>query len=253
MKKPIDPLLTVDSPDHLVRVLQSWRVWLAGALAGALLGWGVYALFLPPYRAQASVVVDYNVEELWISKLNTQYAFFYQRETRKLKEIAYSDETLGIVAEQVGDVSVEELRGGKLLLSYPYGGVWHFWAEDEDPTKAELLAKVWAETFLKRVHENVALAPEIDALRLELNAFVNENPGVDTGNPEVVRLMDEIAILSERMEGVSPYIDISLSQTESLPVTRTVDRSVYILVGSFVGAGLAAFLVLFTLKARREA
>jgi hypothetical protein len=252
MKKRIEPYLVADSPDHFVRILQSWRVWLVGALLGALLGWGVYVLFLPPYRAQASAVVDFNVEELWISKLNTQYAFFYQRETRKLKEIAYSDETLGTVAEQVGEVSVEELRGGKLLLSYPYGGVWHFWAEDEDPAKAELLARVWAETFVKAVRERVVLAPEIDALRVELNTFVNENPDVDTGNPEVVRLMDEIAALSEKMEGVSPYIDISLSQTESLPVTRTVDRSVYILVGSFVGAGAAAFLVLFTPKPKRE-
>lgn len=253
MKRLIEPLLIADSPDHLVRVLQSWRVWLVGALVGALFGWGAYAVFLPPYRAQASVVVDYNVEDLWISKLNTQYAFFYQRETRKLKAIAYSDETLGIIEAQVDAVSVEALRDGKLLLSYPYGGVWHFWAEDEDPAKAELLAKVWAETFLESVRERVALTPEIDTLRLALNAFVNENPEADTGHPEVVRLMDEIAILSEKMEGVSPYIDISLSQTESLPITRTVDRSVYILVGSVVGAGLAAFLVLFTLKSKSEA
>jgi hypothetical protein len=253
MNRLIEPLLFADSPGHLVRVLQSWRVWLVGALVGALLGWGVYAVFLPPYRAQATVVVDYNVEDLWISKLNTQYAFFYQRETRKLEAIAYSDETLGMIVEEVDDVSIEALRDGKLLLSYPYGGVWHFWAEDDDPDKAELLAKVWAETFLKSVRERVTLTPEIDALRLTLNAFVNENPEADTGHPEVVRLMDEIAILSERIDGVSPYIDIALSQTESLPITRTVDRSVYILVGSVVGAGLAAFLVLFTLKSKQEA
>lgn len=252
MNKQIDALLTIDSPDQLVRVLQSWRLWLAGALVGALLGWGVYAIFLPPYRAQASAVVDYNVEDLWISKLNTQYSFFYQRETRKLKEIAYSDETMESIAAQVDGFSVEDLRGGKLLLSYPYGGVWHFWVEDEDPAKAELLANAWAKIFLERVRENVTLAPEIDALRVELNTFVNETPGVDTGHPEVVRLMDEIARLAEQMEGVSPYIDISLSQTEALPITRAVDHSVYILVGSFVGVGAAAFGILLTPKAKRE-
>jgi len=253
MKKMIDPLLTVDSPSHLVRVLQSWRLWLVAAMLGALLGWGVYALFLPPYRAQASVVVDYNVEDYWISKLNTQYSFFYQRETRKLKEIAYSDETLGMLVEQVGGVSVQELRDGKLLLSYPYGGVWHFWVEDKDPAKAEQLAKAWAEVFYALVQEKVEIMPEVDALRIKLNTFVDENSDVDTGHPEVVRLMDEIAFLAEKMKGVSPYIDISMSQTESLPVTRTVDRAIYIFAGSFLGVALTAFLALFTLKSKTEA
>jgi hypothetical protein len=133
------------------------------------------------------------------------------------------------------------------MLSYPYDGAWHFWVDDKDPDKAKLLASVWANAFFERVRELVTLTPEIDALRVELNTFVSENPQADTGHPEIVRLIDEIAILTERIDGVSPYIDISLSQTQSLPVTRAVDQSVYILAGSVVGAGLTVFLALFTL------
>lgn len=252
MKKLVEPLIVVDSPSHLVRVLQSWRLWMVGAVIGGLLGWGVYALFPPPYRTRAVVVVDYNIEELWISQLNIQYSFYYMRETRKLDAVAFSDEVMGRVVEQVGEVTVQDLRGKKLMLSYPYEGVWQFWAEDADPDRAELLAKVWAETFFERVRELVTVSPELEALRVELNTFVLENPKADTGHPEIVRLMDEISKISEQIEGISSYVDISLSQTESLPVTRTVDQSAYILAGSVLGVGLFVFLAIFALRSRQK-
>jgi hypothetical protein len=221
-------------------------------VVGGLLGWGVFALFPPPYRAQASVVVDYNIEDLWISRLNVQFAFFYLRETRKLEAVAFSDETLSLVVEQVEDVTVEELRSRKLMLGSPYDGVWHFWVDDADPDRAEQLAKVWVEAFLKRARELVTVSAEMDALREELNAYVAQSTIVDTGHPEVVRLIEEISTLAEQIDGISSYIDLSSSQIESLPITRTVDRYVYILAGSVLGAGLIAFLALFINKSKQE-
>ena len=252
MKKTVDPLLVVDTPSHFVRVLQSWRLWVVGAVIGGLLGWGVYALFPPPYRAVASVVVDYNIEELWISRLNVQFAFFYQRETRKLKAAAFSDETLSTVVERVEDVTVEELRSRKLMITYPYDGIWRFWVDDTDPDKAERLANVWVETFLERVRELVTVSAEMNALRGELNDYLAENTYADTGHPEVARLIEEISILADQIEGISSYVDISFSQVEFLPITRTVDQSIYILVGSVLGAGLIVFLALFILKSKQE-
>ena len=113
----VESLLIVDSPGHLVRVLQSWRLWVVGALVGALLGWGVYAFFPPPYRSRAVVVVDYNIEDLWISRLNIQYSFYYLRETRKLDAVAFSDEVLGRVVERVDNVTIQDLREEKLMLT----------------------------------------------------------------------------------------------------------------------------------------
>ncbi len=252
MKKSINSLLVVDSPDQFIRVLQSWRLWVVGAVIGGLLGWGVYALFPPPYRAQASVVIDYNIEDLWISRLNVQFAFFYLRETRKLEELAFSDETLAMVVEQLDGVTVQELRAGKLMLGYPYDGVWHFWVDDADSDRAEQIAKVWVEAFLKRARELVTVSAEMDALREELNAYVAQSTIVDTGHPEVVRLIDEISTLAEQIHGISSYVDFSTSQIESLPITRSVGQYVYILVGSVLGAGLLAFLALFINKSKQE-
>ena len=248
MKNFNDRLLQSDSPDHILRVLQSWRLWVFGAVIGALLGWGVYALFPPPFRAQGSLVVDYNIEDFWSTKLNIQYAFFYQRETKKLKAIAYSDETLEIVTAQIAGVSIQDLRSGKLILSYPYEGVWHFWADDVDPLQAEILVKAWVEAFDERVHNSIEVAPELDTLRKEFNQFLSENPDIDKSHPDLDRYFDQLTDLSKMIDGVSPYIDISFSQTDSLPVNRSVSASTYLLVGSFVGAGVAVLTALFFLS-----
>ena len=252
MKKFNHRLLQSDSPDHILRVLQSWRLWVFGAIIGALLGGGVYALFPPPFRAQGSVVVDYNIEDLWSTKLNVQYAFFYQRETKKLEALAYSDETLELVSDQISDVSIQELRSGKLILSYPYEGIWHFWADDVDAQQAELLAKVWVEAFVERVHDSVEIAPELDDLRKEFNQFLSENPNINKSHPVIDRYFEQLVDLAKKVDGVSPYIDFSLSQTQSLPVSRSVSLAAYLLVGSFVGAGVAVVAVLVLLSQNRN-
>jgi len=53
-------------------------------------------------------------------KTTDREQFYYlERETRKLEEIAWSDSVLNQVASQVKDVTVDQMRGGKLQLSQP--------------------------------------------------------------------------------------------------------------------------------------
>jgi len=116
MNKYVNGLLYVDSHDSLVRVLQSWRLWILGAIIGTLVATLVYTVAPPPYRARATVVVDQNLEGAW-EYGSRQLFYFLGREARKLEEVAWSDETLQLVADEVEGVTVQERREGILLLS----------------------------------------------------------------------------------------------------------------------------------------
>lgn len=243
MRNLSDRLLFQDSHDTLTRVLQSWRLWLVGALLGALVAAGVYALVPPDYRATAVVVVDQNLEEAWPVEPGQQF-YFLGRETRKLEILAWSDETLQMVAEQVGDVTVEELRAGILTLSQPADGGWRFVAESESPERAEQIAAAWAEVFSQQVLDGIELSAELEQMRREVITRLLENPGMTTNDTKkmVELLFPEIA----HAKGVSPFVTLSLAQTDNLTAERTVPASVSILVGSVIGAcGLALFTLIF--------
>jgi hypothetical protein len=242
MKKFVQWVSSSDSPDQFIGLLQAWRVWLLGAVVGALLGWGVYALFPPAYRAQASLVLDHNIEQAWVFFPERQLFNFMSREVLKLEAIAFSDATLQQVADQAGGVSIEELRQEKLLLSHPDDGVWHLWAEDKDPDQAELLASTWAIAFADEVQGAIEIEPELEAARADLNTLYQKAP--DTDPETLTPMLEEIAQLVEQSKGISPYLEISLTQVEDLPVSRTVSQSVYLLAGSILGALGFAFGVL---------
>lgn len=148
-------LLSPPSLDDLIRLLKAWRFWVLGALTGALLGAAVYAIFPPPYRARATVNVDFNLEEAWPQETDRQQFYYLERETRKLEEIAWSDEVLRAVASRNG-VSVSALREGILFLSQPAEAGWHFYADDRDPQQASTLASAWALAFTDQVQAQVA-------------------------------------------------------------------------------------------------
>jgi hypothetical protein len=60
-------------------------------------------------------------------------------------ELAWSDEVLGQL-----NFPVDELRGGKLQLSQPAEAGWRFYADDDDPKAAEMLASAWANAFVEK-------------------------------------------------------------------------------------------------------
>lgn len=139
--------------DDLLRLLRAWRVWLLGALLGGLLGMAVYAIFPPEYRARATVVIDFNVEQSWAEIPDREVFYFLDREARKLVELAWADDTLQAVADESG-LDVATLRSGVLTLSQPSDGGWRFYADSPDAGLAAKLAAAWARAFTAKAQES---------------------------------------------------------------------------------------------------
>jgi len=143
-------ILSVPSPDEAAQLLRAWRVWTAAALLGALFAALLYLIAPPPYRARATVLIDFNLEEAWPEETDRQQFYYLERETRKLEEIAWSDRVLSAVADADGLVTVASLRGRDLHLAQPGDAGWHFYADSPSPRRAELLASTWAQEFVRQ-------------------------------------------------------------------------------------------------------
>jgi hypothetical protein len=150
------------SLEDLIQLLKAWRFWVLGTLVGAVLGVAIYSLSPPPYRAGATVNVDFNLEEAWPDETDRQQFYYLERETRKLEEIAWSDAVIRVVSERT-NLSVIELRGDVLMLSQPAEAGWHFFAEDHDPGRAAFAATTWAEEFVARAGDETASQPGINS------------------------------------------------------------------------------------------
>jgi hypothetical protein len=229
-------LFTPPSSNDLDRLLKAWRFWLLAALIGGLLGAAIHFIVPPPYRARASVLVDFNVEEAYTATADKQIFYYLEREVRKLEAIAWSDAVLQVVADKVGGVTVSELRESILLLSQPGEADWHFWAEDRDPQRAAALASAWAEAFTAQVQQAAAASLTLQSY----HATIESGCGADCAGLE-----SKIAGLEARAQGISPYAEVGLVQADDLPVTRKIAVSTYILVGAVVAWALGALGVLF--------
>ncbi len=156
-------LLSPPSLDDLIRLLKAWKFWVLGAILGAAIGAIVYSVAPPPYQARATVLVDFNLEEAWPQDTDRQQFYYLERETRKLEELASSDELMNRLSSEFG-ITVEELRGGKLELSQPAEGGWHFYADDMNATLAGQLASAWAQGFAEEAERRISSG--------ELNSFI---------------------------------------------------------------------------------
>lgn len=204
-------LFSPPSLDDLIHLLKAWRFWSIGALAGALIGAVIFYVAPPPYRAHATVLVDFNLEQAWPQETDRQQFFYLEREARKLEEIASSDDVMNLLSSELL-IPVDDLRGGKLKLSQPAEAGWHFYAEDKNPDRAKELAATWAQAFTQQAREKI-----------------------------------------ETSTGLNSFIEVEVTQSEYLPVERSVSLSEYLLVGAVGFLFLSSLFILFFSPATRPA
>jgi hypothetical protein len=225
-------LFAPSSVDDLIHLLQAWRFWVLSGLVGALLGGVAYFLFPPDFRARATVVVDFNMEQAWPVDSDRELFYYLEREARKLEEVAWADATLAKVAE-AGGVTIAELRGGILELSEPADGGWHFYANAPDPARAERLASAWAQAFTDQVREGIQTAAALDAARKALEA-----------NPTDETLLARVRQLEADSLGITPELQISPKQLTDLNLQRRVNLANYLFAGALLLMTLGALVIL---------
>ncbi|MDP1715075.1 MAG: hypothetical protein Q8L41_10055 [Anaerolineales bacterium] len=165
-------LFTPPSLDDIIRLLKAWRFWVLGAMLGALIGAAVYFIATPPYRARATVNVDFNLEQAWPQDTDRQQFYYLEREARKLEELAWHDEIMSRLSSEFA-FPVEDLRGETLQLSQPAEAGWHFYAADNDPQVAAGLASAWAEIFVQLVQAEIDAGNINEFVKLEVTQYDN--------------------------------------------------------------------------------
>jgi pimeloyl-ACP methyl ester carboxylesterase len=170
---PMNFLFSPPSLDDLIRLLKAWRFWVLGALVGALLGTALFYIAPPPYRARATVNVDFNIEEAWPEETDRQQIYYLEREARKLVEIAWSDAVMQTIADATS-VDAAQLRYETLSLSQPGEAGWRFYADDSDRARAEAIASAWALAFTQQAQADMAEQVGLNALvRVDAVQVVN--------------------------------------------------------------------------------
>jgi len=165
-------ILTAPSLDDLIRLLKAWRFWVLGAILGAILGAAVYYIIPPSFRAQATVNVDFNLEQAWPKDTDRQQFYYLERESRKLEEIAWSDDVMGQLSSKFS-IPVKDLRGKKLQLSQPAEAGWHFYADDKNSQTAAALASAWAEAFVAKAQAEIKAGNINEFVKLEATQSKN--------------------------------------------------------------------------------
>jgi hypothetical protein len=219
--------------DEFIRLLRAWRFWLLGALLGGLLGAAVYYIAPPEYRARATVAVTFNMEKSWPVNSDKELFYYLERESRKVWDVAWADATLQQVADETG-FTISQLRSGKLELSQPKDGAWHFYATDSQAAIAAKLAFAWAGAFNAQIHQGIETAVALDAARKALAA-----------NPSDAKIQASVSELEAKSLAITPELQISFSQARDLPVERKTGLGTYVLTGAVLMLAISALLFLF--------
>jgi hypothetical protein len=161
-------IFTSPSLDDFIRLLKAWRFWVLGAIIGTVIGAAFYTIAPPPYRAKATVNVDFNFEEAFPANTDRQDFYYLEREARKMVELAWSDDVLGTL-----NAPIEDLRAGKLTLSQPAEAGWHFYADDSDPQTAAALASAWADAFAEKARSEIEAGNLNEFIKLDVTQSEN--------------------------------------------------------------------------------
>jgi len=222
--------------------LAAWKLWLLAVVLGALFATAVYYIVPPKFRASAAVTVDHSLEEAWPDTPDKEIFYYLQRETEKLESVAWADATLEQVAVKVPGMTLETLRRGVLSLSQPQDGEWHFWADSADSAQAQTLAAAWAEAFVSEVQKGMEVANELDAVQSRFDDAQTAE--------ETKALVAEVIDLQSQALGITPYLQVSLMQTEQAPVSRVVGLGTYLFAGSSLAVLLTFLYLTFFVKSR---
>jgi uncharacterized protein involved in exopolysaccharide biosynthesis len=168
-------ILSSPSLSDLIRLLKAWKFWVLGAIVGMLIGAALYYVAPPPYRAKATVNVDFNLEEALPEENDRQHFYYLERESRKMEEIAFADEIVSQLSSEFA-ITNKDLRGNVLQLSQPAEAGWHFYADDADAQTAEAIAAAWANAFAEKVRAEIAAGNINEYVRLE----VTQSTGLPT-------------------------------------------------------------------------
>jgi hypothetical protein len=233
-------LLSPPSLDDLIRLLRAWRFLVLGAVIGGLLGTAFFYVKPPEYRARATVVVSFNLEKAWPNQPDSELFYYLERESRKVEQVAWADATLQLVADKTG-VGVAALRAGKLELSQPQDGGWHFYANDPNAETAGQLASAWAQAFTTQIQQGIQTAVTLDATRKALQT----NPG-DASLQASVKRMETNSL------AITPELQVSLAQAKNLPAERKSSPGAYALAGAGLLLALASLAILLMGSRDRE-
>lgn len=248
-KKITVSLVEPDTTDTLIRLLQAWRLWIVAIVAGSVLGGLAYLVFPPPYQAQSTVIVDHNVSEVWYPAPDRYVWNYLTSEVVKLREVAWSDEVLQGIVDQVPDISMDQLRSDILVLTYVNDGPWHLVVNDQYPERAKTIANIWAESFIEQVRDNMGYSIEMELLRVELINLYDTQEYSGVIKEKADEIYAKINEQEKTSNGVSPYLDLYLSEDGSVLNGLASSKGEYIFAGAISGIVLAVF---YAVIARRQ-
>lgn len=244
MKKFFEKLSNGKGETAFVRVLLSWRLWLVGALLGGLLG--VLLSFVLPkqYETFATVVIDHNREQAWVTAFDKELFYFYDVENRKLEAYALGDTVLNAVVEDVPEVSVLELREDMIQLVKQYDGIWEMHVKSNDPDLSRAIAKSWAQAFTNEVMSSLDFQMELEELRADF-LMVRTNTVCDIKEQNNNMTNDQRKLLDENEEyfkkivrdakGLSPFVEVVATSVDDLVVVETPVNSSILFAGVITG------------------
>ena len=156
----------------------------------------VFYVAPPPYRARATVNVDFNLEEAWPEETDRQQFYYLERETRKLEEIAWSDAVMMSVAECKWHEYFRTPRTEYFHSANQPKAGWHFYADDRDAARAEALASAWALAFTEQAQAEMAAQVGLNALVRVDAAQVDDLPVYRSVSQSTYMLSGSIGFLA---------------------------------------------------------